>query len=160
MRLVKQTIPLPLATFIVAFYYFNFRFLDLGTFLRGSNTLNETSRSFFEPIIGCTTPACIQQLGSHLHKFYSNRTNKEWCEPNKKGQPKPQNGITLIKVPKSSSSTAAGVIIRIGRRNKCGIVRWKHKIAYSYSPIIRRRKSLVVTSLRDPGARAMSIIDG
>jgi len=111
---------------------------------------------------------CIRNGGSN--DFDSNNNDNAFVDSDGR-----YRGLVLVKVPKAASSTSAGVAIRIGRRHNCDAVQWMHRMAYEYGggndsnssssssagkyEITRDRDSrFVLTTVRDPGARAVSSI--
>jgi len=111
---------------------------------------------------GCLSPECIEIVASSIAKAFADRSDHSWCvkagdrsvvnDPNIT-----ERGLILTKVPKASSSTAAGVAIRISGRNGCDVVNWKHKLGRFYRNHDKDR-SFLFTTVRNPGSRAMSSI--
>lgn len=121
-----------------------------------------------EHAIGCLTDKCILSVAAQLARAYPWRDDRSWCI-----QSDPQaasnatnvfvdehgryHGLILVKVPKAASSTSAGVAIRISKRHDCEALQWMHRLAVEYRSV-NHEHSFVFTTLRDPGARAVSSV--
>ena len=62
--------------------------------------------------------------------------------------------IVLIKVPKSASSTAAGVVLRMGAHRSNSTVAWEHRKASTYHH--DQPNTFWLAPIRDPGRRHLS----
>lgn len=73
----------------------------------------------------CVTSECIEKVAVSLSREWQSQTFDSWCNPNN------NSGLVLIKVPKSASSTMAGMALRVGNRRNCPI-RWQHNRLEEY----------------------------
>jgi hypothetical protein len=111
----------------------------------------------------------IQKLAENLSRVWPHKPISSWClqQPSfnnksnvsstmmlKESNPPPE-GLLLVKVPKSASSTVTGVILRIQDRHQCALTEWKHLLAYNYA---NRSfdNSFLVAPIREPATRALS----
>ena len=103
-------------------------------------------------LTGCLSHECVNQLASSLAMAYPKK-DFTWCR-NKDKLHEVFQGILLIKMPKVASSTTADVAKRLGDQLNCSAVRWQHTQPQQYAN--HSPESLLFTSVRDPGARAVS----
>jgi hypothetical protein len=103
-------------------------------------------------------------LAQRVHRAFIPKPISQWCH---------RDGIVLIKVPKSGSSTVTGVVLRIQQQHACVESDWPH--ATAREKIQQKQKNdttttttttnptvsssaFWVTSIRDPNVRALSAI--
>lgn len=103
----------------------------------------------------CLTPACVSDEASMLARAFPFRLDRTWC--NREDGQSGYRGIILAKVPKTGSSTVAGVTMRIGHRLGCENVHWDHRRNTAYANT-ERWNSFLFAPVRDPGSRAISRI--
>jgi hypothetical protein len=112
----------------------------------------------------CLTEECIQEQAALIARAFPDRHDQEWIVH--APSPTPHNytyeGILLVKNFKAASSTAAGAILRIASKHGKNVgsrpwIRWHHTHGVEYA---RRhpQRSFLVSSVRDPAARALSRI--
>jgi hypothetical protein len=111
------------------------------------------------------SPHRIQQVGASFARPYSKRDKKSWCTKEayilSNGtdyefvEPK---GLYYVKVPKTASSTIAGVIDRIAHNNGDCNFYDKHlsEGAGHYYGNLNRKRSFLLASVRNPASRAIS----
>lgn len=108
----------------------------------------------------CLTDACIGEIATQLSRAYPFQKDKsKWCHSDNV----PSNsiqfmGLLLTKVPKSASSTMAGVALRLANRYNCTRVYWQHRLATDYASTHQPQSSFFMTSIRNPATRAISTI--
>lgn len=151
----------------------------------------------------CYTDECIDALGSKLARVWRPHYHRLWCgaalttaattrtsTDNNSSNPllpldANSTGLWLIKVPKSASSTVAGLVLRIAELHQCP-VRWQHAKAvdvlaslssqqqqqqqnHDHHNIInsneegqlfqkKNRTAFVVAPIRNPRSRALSSV--
>ena len=103
---------------------------------------------------------CLQRIALELSRVWEPHRWQSWCTSDQKlqqGQREAASeGLVLIKVPKSASSTVAGIVLRVQDRHNCTVY-WKHKLASEYaSERTARKKVCRVAPIRDPTSRALS----
>jgi hypothetical protein len=126
--------------------------------------------------------AFIQKLAANLSRVWPHKPLSFWClqqpvlnksnsnsNSNSNSTTIPSNvsssmmlqstthpeGLLLVKVPKSASSTVTGVILRIQDRHHCDLTEWKHLAGYHYANRVQAR-SFLVAPIRQPATRALS----
>jgi hypothetical protein len=110
----------------------------------------------------CLLPECIQQEGASLARAFPDRSNKAWKlheDRNTTAEEKYKHyGLLYAKVPKTASSTAAAVALRIARKHSVSV-------AYDHSWPIEHdygnrhpTQSFLWASIRDPAQRAVSYL--
>ncbi|GAX13894.1 hypothetical protein FisN_5Lh207 [Fistulifera solaris] len=100
--------------------------------------------------------ACLDHLATKLSRVWSVHNLDAWCRNDRNTQKGSPMGLVLIKVPKSASSTLAGVVLRIQNRHNC-TVHWQHKLAREYS-WDDDASAIRVAPIREPSSRAMSSV--
>jgi hypothetical protein len=112
----------------------------------------------FESRLDCLLhDECIDHLATKLSRVWPVHSFDAWCRNDDlKAQSDTPSGLVLIKVPKSASSTLAGVALRIQNRHNC-TVHWQHKLAREYS-WIDDASAIRVAPIREPSSRAMSSV--
>jgi hypothetical protein len=107
--------------------------------------------------------ACLGRLASKISRVWTKHSWEAWCaaqpppqQQDNKEQEQPVQGLVLIKVPKSASSTMAGVVLRIQHRHNC-TVHWKHQLAREKA-WSSDNDSLRVAPIRNPTSRALSSV--
>jgi hypothetical protein len=111
----------------------------------------------------CLTSECLKSVGSKLAREFVSVPRKQWCVPShaSKGAQsynettREWESLLLIKVPKTASSTMAGVVLRIADETGCSI-QWEHRQCYLYTN--RSSTSILVGSVRKPISRTLSAI--
>ncbi|GAX16834.1 hypothetical protein FisN_5Hh207 [Fistulifera solaris] len=101
--------------------------------------------------------ACMDHLATKLSRVWSVHNLDAWCRNVPKTKNDSPTGLVLIKVPKSASSTLAGVVLRIQNRHNC-TVHWQHKLAREYSWNGDDASAIRVAPIREPSSRAMSSV--
>jgi hypothetical protein len=117
----------------------------------------------------CLTHDCLDKVATKLARAYTKPDFSQWCvtTPPEGLTESDYYGLLMVKVPKSASSTAAAVTLRIREELKnrtahssheqvCR-VEYDHRLAIEYAkaPVAQR---FLWTSIRDPTKRAMSRI--
>lgn len=103
---------------------------------------------------------CLERLASDLSRTWHGRPWISWCRQEGNSSTHVSSyhnhvsGLVLVKVPKSASSTMAGVVLRIHHRENC-TVRWEHRLAREYD---WSRESMRVAPIRNPTHRALSSV--
>ncbi len=113
----------------------------------------------------CLTPDCISKDASSLARTYPDKTNQSaWVIHSKSGYNSANfscAGIIYVKNFKAASSTAAGIALRLayqhGHNGEHAWVKFSHVRGFKYAQRDPQH-SLLITSLRDPAARAVSRI--
>jgi hypothetical protein len=110
--------------------------------------------------------SCINQLASTIRRAWPAKPVETWCS-GKSSVTTPAGLLRLVKVPKSASSTAAAVVLRIQHRHDCA-VGWDHGRAAdilppywnstTYSVHDSRQSLLLVAPVRTPHNRALSVV--
>ena len=118
-------------------------------------------------------PHCIRQRAAEWARPWADRPNSTWLArfPNyesllehsrikakeyENGKGKVPCGLLYVKVPKTASSTIAGVALRISRRHNA-TVRYQHALAWEENYGNRdKEKSYLFASIRDPAERILS----
>lgn len=101
--------------------------------------------------------ACLDRLATKLSRVWPVRVFDSWCTNSddvRDGTEYP-SGLVLIKVPKSASSTLAGIVLRIQNRRNCS-VHWEHRLAREYK--WGSKTTVRVAPIREPSSRAMSSV--
>lgn len=105
---------------------------------------------------------CLLLQASSLARVWKKKSyaNSKWCVPASHQNltdtlnPDDSPSLVLIKVPKSASSTVAGMMLSAAHRGRCQHdVQWQHKPAREYG---NRSDSFVVAPIRNPDKRALS----
>lgn len=101
--------------------------------------------------------ACVNHLANKLSRAWPLHDFGSWCVNDKDlgDEMEPPSGLVLIKVPKSASSTLAGVVLRIQNRHNCS-VHWEHRLAREYK--WGGKNTIRVAPIREPSSRAMSSV--
>ena len=112
-----------------------------------SNKPVEEAWSSNHDLFDCTKNECSQQFAESLARVWTQKPLDTWCRMGR---------LVLIKVPKSASSTATGMVLRLGQAFNCS-VSWEHgkareKLFDMSSP------RFVVAPIRLPHTRALSDI--
>ena len=138
-----------------------------------NNHTNHSSLQFPE----CLTSWCMQQEAAQLARAYSPRTDHDqWCiRTNRTNNNNTtstttttfpnddphilRRGWQLVKTYKSASSTAAAVSVRITTQLGCDprYTHWQHRSGRAFAHRLVN-ESFLLTSVRDPGSRALSSI--
>ena len=119
----------------------------------------------------CYTDECLTSLATSLARVWKPHSRHKWCTPssdepsNGGGSPNSNNhtGLILVKVPKSASSTLAGLVLRIAERQQCS-VRWQHARASDiwaesyFNATFSKRHTYWVAPIRHPHTRALSSV--
>jgi hypothetical protein len=87
-----------------------------------------------------------------MSRIWPHKPVLSWCNSNNTNNHNFSSGLLLVKVPKSASSTAASIVLRIQERHDCR-VEWKHRTAVNYR---NRNASFLVAPIRQPRSRALS----
>jgi len=113
------------------------------------------------PNATCLTKECIRIEAAKLARAFPDRHDRGWCI---KGVKKEHNadrdeykGLILIKVPKVSSTTSAGLVLRVAYRNDCRWVQWGHVKAAKYNVTVPE-ETFIFSTVRDPASRALSTL--
>jgi hypothetical protein len=109
---------------------------------------------------------CMQEIGAGFARPFSSRNHNLWCI--KEAYVLSRNdtdyefvepkGLFYVKVPKTASSTIAGVVDRIAHNNGDCNFYDKHlrKGAWHYYGNLDWKRSFLLASVRDPSSRAIS----
>mmetsp|Transcript_41990 Transcript_41990/g.98377 ORF Transcript_41990/g.98377 Transcript_41990/m.98377 type:complete len:555 (-) Transcript_41990:2458-4122(-) len=105
-----------------------------------------------------------RSIGRSLGRAYQKRNSSTWCFPTNSyrtpiGTLDTNVGLLYVKTPKAASSTIAGVVMRISSRHGSSMRQCREKhdhIRGSMYAVRDRSQSFLLTSLRDPTARAIS----
>jgi hypothetical protein len=109
----------------------------------------------------CVSAECIAQEAASLARAFADRSNQTWQQlpgSNSTSAKKEHHGLLFVKVPKTGSSTAAAVALRIARNHGVS-VRYDHS-----SPLEDHYEnrhpthSFLWTSIRNPAERAVSYL--
>lgn len=135
-----------------------------------TNDLQKSFEDFKSSV--CLTEACIQKIAHGIARAFPDRTNKDqWCisasapaTPESTSNDvlntkhRKQKGLILVKVPKSASSTMAGVVLRLGHKYKCDLkyIHRQHVVASKYYGQRHPQKSILLLSVRDPAQQLVS----
>jgi hypothetical protein len=123
----------------------------------------ETAKNSFS-LGACNSKKCIEPLSSRMARVWPRKPLAKWCkheamafENSTATNMVHAQGLVLIKVPKSASSTAAAMALRVGYRRHCN-VHWQHKTVRDYgvnleSPSVGR---FLMATIRQPSSRALS----
>lgn len=105
--------------------------------------------------------ACIERLAAIIRRVWSHRSVDTWCAHQTINSTAPPT-LTLVKVPKSASSTAAALVLRIQALHHCA-ARWEHGRAAD--TVADRRAvggtaatSFLLAPVRQPEQRALSSV--
>lgn len=122
-----------------------------------------TSREEFP---NCISESCVQNKARTLARVWERHPLPNWCggpaapPPAAAASPDTNstNGLVLIKVPKSASSTIAGVVLRIAELHNCP-VRWQHAQATEVVSLPHNRSNTFwIAPVRHPYPRALSSV--
>ena len=103
----------------------------------------------------CLTEECIQAEASKLARVFPVKASDDWKQVEDESTP----SILLAKVPKTGSSTAAGVALRIGKKYGNLLVQGvDHGIPSQIFATRSRDKTMLFGSIRSPESRAMSFL--
>lgn len=137
---------------------------ELSFFLEAGNQANR-----------CYTDECVDKLALKLSRVWRPHSHHYWCadggtpSASAAGQPHHHydansTGLWLIKVPKSASSTVAGLVLRIAELHDCP-VRWQHAKAIDVlarhsnnTNQTNRQQTFLVAPIRNPRSRALSSV--
>jgi hypothetical protein len=130
----------------------------------GTNASSESAAIEF-PNVACLSNECIQERATIIARTFPDRHDQDWIITSPSSAPPDPNythyGILLVKNFKAASSTAAGVALRVaakyGKDGNMAWNRWHHARAIGYAKR-HAQKSFLLSSVRDPGARALSRI--
>jgi hypothetical protein len=89
-----------------------------------------------------------------MSRIWPHKPVLSWCNSNNTNNHNFSSGLLLVKVPKSASSTAASIVLRIQERHDCR-VEWKHRTAVNYADR-NGNASFLVAPIRQPRSRALS----
>lgn len=112
----------------------------------------------------CLSPACLDEIANPIARAFPDQLDRDkWCRQqtnttvNNNTSPKHQ-GLILVKVPKSASSTMAGVVLRLAHRHNCNrtYIHWAHEKAHINYAHRDPTQSVMITSVRDPASRIVS----
>jgi hypothetical protein len=109
-------------------------------------------------LIPCWSSACLANIAETLARPYKISLPLElWCHSSNNSN----SGFLLVKVPKAASSTSAGIVLRIARRNRCSDFQWKHQLGFEIATMDQfdAKQSFLLSTIRDPGRRALSTLD-
>jgi len=114
----------------------------------------------------CSSLECfISTAAADIARVWKQKNIRSWCispanniNATRHSQ-QPSQGLLLVKVPKSASSTATGVVLRIADTHQCvDAVQWRHvKAAAAYSDR-SPDKSFMLAPIRDASSRALSSV--
>jgi hypothetical protein len=101
----------------------------------------------------------LQETAALISRIWPHKPVSSWCNSNNTNNNNHNNhnfssGLLLVKVPKSASSTAAGIVLRIQEHHDCR-VEWKHRTAVNYADR-NCSASFLVAPIRQPHSRALS----
>ena len=126
----------------------------------------------------CFTDACIERQAALLARTWKPHGRAKWCIPDNNthdDHSQSENnhnttisttktlastGLQLIKVPKSASSTMAGIVLRIQELYNC-TVQWQHAKAvevFENDTIGRRNETFRIAPIRHPHGRTLSSV--
>jgi hypothetical protein len=114
----------------------------------------------------------IHQVAANISRVWPHKPLSSWClqHPRQQQQQQHENenetqhetetqvltqGLLLVKVPKSASSTVTGVVLRIRDLHHCEQTEWKHRPGHNYADRLRQ-SSFLVAPIRQPASRALS----
>ena len=117
---------------------------------------------------------CLQETARRIARVWNKKPLKGFCSPHQgrtadstpahlSSIPTGESVLWLIKVPKSASSTMAGLVLRIADRNNCSTVYWAHGSARQHNLSQRvcgmeRQRLFLFAPIRNPNNRALSDI--
>jgi hypothetical protein len=109
----------------------------------------------------CLTHDCLMTVGRQLARSFVPVPRQQWCVPFERPETpltynetiKKWQSLLLIKVPKTGSSTMAGVVLRIANETGCS-VQWEHRQGAYYRN--RTPSSIMIGSVRKPIPRTLS----
>jgi hypothetical protein len=116
----------------------------------------------------CFSDSCLDVRAARIARVWPSKPYKSWCyldelavnghgATNNSTASFKRGGLRLIKVPKSASSTVAGVVLRIQNRRKCERpVRWEHGRARDDEIQLNNPSVFRVAPIRLAGDRALS----
>ena len=127
----------------------------------------------------CVTDACLEAQAAKLARTWQRRARRDWCvvvgdknnmtignntiqqqqQQQQQQQPSPTTGLWLVKVPKSASSTMAGIVLRIAQVHHCP-VRWQHGKAVDVFAAAsqERHETFRMAPIRHVHARTLSSV--
>jgi hypothetical protein len=104
----------------------------------------------------CFSDACIESRASVLARQWHPRHHTDWCS--EKAAAANTTGLWLVKVPKSASSTVAGLVLRIAELHQCP-VRWQHGKAVELMPHLSDAgQTFLLAPIRHPWSRTLSSV--
>ena len=123
---------------------------------------NDSARltEFEEEVCCLMNNDCLRETARRIARVWPHKPWQGWCTPSSSSS----GFLWLIKVPKSASSTMAGLVLRIAHRKQCSIVQWQHGSARQQQQQRNlsatfhkdRQNILLVAPIRNPSHRAMS----
>lgn len=136
----------------------------------------------------CISDVCLEAQAAKLARVWQRRARRDWCVGNgdtnttttnssssnnnnnsnnnttqqpPQQPPPPTTGLWLVKVPKSASSTMAGIVLRIAQLHQCP-VRWQHGNAVDVfaasSQKQQRHETFRLAPIRHVYARTLSSV--
>lgn len=122
----------------------------------GSSAFTGTDNATTE----CYEDECIEAQAWRLSRSWQPHPHRHWCSLSSSVPVNDSNstGLWLIKVPKSASSTVAGLALRVAEIHQCA-VRWQHaKASDVLSHAHDRNQTFLVAPIRNPRSRALSSV--
>lgn len=104
--------------------------------------------------VRCCSLHCIKQKVSLIARPWRRKPVQQWCRSHLGDNNTLSSGLLFVKVPKSASSTIAGIILRVSHNHQCH-VQWKHRKAIEYS-IRKVEESFLLAPIRQAASRALS----
>jgi hypothetical protein len=107
------------------------------------------------------TEACMQYNARRIARAFPYRPKDYWCIPTtargkqSKNEQNQWQGLLYVKVPKVSSSSLAGVALRIHNHTGCE-AQWEHRLAKTFQP--KTNQTFLLGSMRKPSSRDLSHI--
>jgi hypothetical protein len=123
----------------------------------------------------CVTDACFQDHARRIARAFSKRPWSVWCNGSHSSRSTTPNatttnsdsipyysGLLYVKVPKAASSTTAGLVLHLHRRQAAVAgtvcdVHYQHRLGYLYAKA-PSHASFRLGSIRDPAQRALSAV--
>uniref|UniRef100_A0A7S3L7E6 Uncharacterized protein n=1 Tax=Amphora coffeiformis TaxID=265554 RepID=A0A7S3L7E6_9STRA len=146
--------------FIFIFFLFNSASLYKAS---RSSVGDAHEKSEDRPLI-CYSDTCIEAQAAKLARVWTPRPLHHWCLSSSENESAETNddnvttGLWLIKVPKSASSTVAGLVLRIAELHRCSM-RWQHAKAVDVlSAPHNRSQTFSIAPIRHPHARTLSSV--
>ena len=125
-----------------------------------SVNIHELERLRLQPTASnapCLGDECVNQVSTSLSKIWKQRPLETWCHspyrPTAVSSSPKESGLILVKVPKSASSTVAGMALQLGHSFNCS-VSWEHRKARDI--LLDRQVSFMLAPIRNPYSRALS----